>query len=122
MNEAERLEIYSYNATVISIYDADTVRADISLGFGLKLENQSLRLFGIDAPEVRGEERPEGLLARDFLRSLMPEGTRFTLLTVKDKKGKYGRLLSTIYLPQEDGSLLNVNNLLLEQGFAEIYV
>ena len=117
----DKPEVYSYNATILSIYDGDTVRADIDLGFDLKMANQSLRLFGLDTPEIRGEEREEGLEARDFLRSILPIGTRFTLVTVKDKKGKYGRILSTIYLNQDDGTFLNVNQLLLDKGFAEIY-
>lgn len=53
--------MYTYRALVKSIYDGDTLRADIDLGFGVILADQSLRLLGIDTPEIKGVERPQEL-------------------------------------------------------------
>ena len=83
--------------------------------------NESIRLFGINTPEVRGEERPEGLTSRDRLRELVL-GKEVTLITVKDKKGKYGRYLGTLYIDGPDGQLLDVNQLLVDEGLAEVYM
>lgn len=96
------------------IYDADTVRIVADLGFGLTSELGPCRLYGLDAPEVRGPERPQGLAARDFLRDLIEPGAWFTIRTFKDDKGKYGRYLVEISL--DDGT--NVNDLLIETGHA----
>jgi micrococcal nuclease len=112
--------MYEYKAYVVSIYDADTIRADIDLGFGIWKMNESIRLLDIDAPEMRGEERPAGLIARDYLRDMMPVGTEFTMETVKDGTGKFGRYLATIYLETPDG-VLNINQHLMDEGYAEPY-
>ena len=107
--------MYEYQAYVRSIYDADTIRFDIDLGFGARLMNQSIRLFGIDAWEIRGTERPMGIRARDAVNSLLSKGDGVILNTYRDKKGKYGRWLADIYL--SDGT--HLNEWLVSEGHAE---
>lgn len=104
---------YRYMATVRSCYDADTCRLDISLGLGITAQNVQIRLYGIDAPELRGDERPEGLAARDALLD-RTSGRRVLLQTVEDDTGKYGRLLGILWLDGE-----NMNEWLVERGYAE---
>ena len=65
--------MFDYAATIVSVHDGDTVRADIDLGFGCWIKNQPLRIYGIDAPELT---TPEGKLARDHAKTLLPEGAR----------------------------------------------
>ena len=89
--------MYEYRATIRRVYDGDTVFADIDLGFGVWLRDQSLRLLDVYAPEVRGIERPEGLLVRDQLRQRLPVDVEVRITTTKDRKGKYGRWLVVIY-------------------------
>ena len=48
---------YLYKATVTEVYDGDTITVDIDLGLNVWLKDQTLRLLGIDTPELRGEER-----------------------------------------------------------------
>ena len=57
---------YEYRAGNFSVVDGDTVRCDIDLGFGVWLRDQILRLHGINAPEIRGGERPEGLASKEW--------------------------------------------------------
>lgn len=109
------MELYNYKSKVISVYDGDTIRCDIDLGFSTTLSNQPIRLYGIDTPEVRGEERDEGLKVRNILRDLIL-GKDVILRTIKDTKGKYGRWLGRVYL--ED---LCVNDFLIERGYAKPY-
>lgn len=110
--------MYEYKAIMRSVYDADTVRFDIDLGFHIWVSNQPVRFYGIDAWEVRGVERPEGLLAKQaVLDQFERTGAEVTLKTYKDSKGKYGRWLGTIIL--SDG--LNLNEWLVENGHAEVY-
>lgn len=108
---------YEYKATNFSVYDGDTVRCDIDLGFGTWLHNQALRLYGINTPELRGEDRAAGLLARDFLEKRVV-GRELTIRTRKDKKGKYGRWLAVIY----DGNGTDLNQLLVDSGHAVEYL
>jgi micrococcal nuclease len=110
-------KLYFYNATVTNIYDGDTIRADIDLGFNTVIHNMKLRLSGIDTPELRGEERPLGLIAKEFVVERIPVGTQIQVMTEKDATGKYGRYLATIFY---DGGK-NLNEELLISGNAEIY-
>jgi micrococcal nuclease len=110
-------KLYFYNATVTNVYDGDTIRADIDLGFNMKISNMKIRLSGIDTPEIRGEERPYGLIAKDFVNERIPAGTEIQILTEKDATGKYGRYLATIFYAGGK----NLNEELLLSGNAEIY-
>lgn len=107
---------YLYKAVVKSIYDGDTMTVDIDQGFNVWRIGQKIRLYGIDTPELRGEERIEGLMVRDFVRELCPNGTSIILESIKDTSGKYGRWLGKIYLPD----MTCLNDLLVEQGMAEV--
>lgn len=110
-------KLYFYNGTVTSIYDGDTIRADVDLGFNVVISDMKLRLDGIDTPEIRGEERPLGLIAKEFVEERIPVGSQIQIMTVKDVTGKYGRYLATIFY---DGGR-NLNEELIESGNATIY-
>jgi len=104
--------VYTYRAKIISVYDGDTVTALVDLGFGIT-NKIKIRLKGINTPELRGAERPRGLVSRDFLREKILDKD-IIVETFRDKKGKYGRYIGTLWLDEE-----NVNELLVEQGYAE---
>lgn len=91
---------FVYRAIVIDVYDGDTITLDIDLGFGVWIKGQKIRLYGIDAPELRLEEREEGLKTRDWLRDLILN-KEVVIETLKDKKEKYGRWLGKIYYNSE---------------------
>jgi len=110
---------YTYNARVVYIVDADTVDVDVDLGLGVWMHKQRLRLFGIDAWETRGVERPEGLLAKNRVKELLPLESLVVLETIKDKTGKYGRWLAIVHFQDEDtGVWVSLNDLLLDEGHA----
>jgi micrococcal nuclease len=113
--------MYTYRAKIISVYDGDTVTALVDLGFHVKME-MKLRLAGIDAPEVRGPERPQGLVARDFLRKLIL-GKTVTIITKKDRQEKYGRYLAEIYLDELPYLFHTnlVNEIMVMAGYAYEY-
>ena len=100
--------MYEYNATITRVVDGDTVDVVIDLGLGTsKLER--LRLFGINAPETRGEERDVGLAAKQWLEAQLDMiGFKVVIRTHKDKKGKFGRYLADIFAPvQVHGESIN---------------
>ena len=104
---------YLYEANVTAVYDGDTITVDIDLGLGIWVHSEKLRLHRINAPEVRGESRPQGIESRDWLREQVL-GKEVIVQTIKDKKGKYGRYLAEVWLEGQ-----NINDSLVENGFAE---
>jgi len=90
--------MFTFKATVVAVYDADTITVDVDLGFHQKSEHIKLRLFGIDAPEMRGPEKVEGRKSRDWLRDQILE-QQVVIRTYKDGrgKGKYGRWLADVF-------------------------
>jgi micrococcal nuclease len=111
-------------ATVLSWHDGDTLRVVLAG------RTQTVRLIGIDAPEVSPNDRARdqarrlgvplrelldlGRRSRDFASRLAPPGTRVRLELDVQTTDRYGRLLSYLWLP--DGSM--VNERILEAGWA----
>ena len=79
-------------------------------------QNKTIRLANIDTAEIRGndkEGKERAYEARDRLRDLVL-GKEVTLQTIKDRTGKYGRIIGTIYLGGK-----NINEMLIDEGLAE---
>ncbi|MBE2278943.1 MAG: thermonuclease family protein [Ignavibacteriaceae bacterium] len=112
--------------TVTKIVDGDTFR----MIYGG--EDISVRLIGIDTPESRSNERAVnqataqnttveeitkmGKRSAQFLRKLLPIGTKVKVELDIQKKDRYGRLLAYIYLP--DGKM--VNEVIVMEGYASV--
>lgn len=109
--------MYEYSATVISVYDGDTITVSVDMGFHIT-QTMSVRLARINSPEVRGGSSTEGLEARDYLRSILL-GKKVILVTYKDGKEKYGRYLADVYLGEP--RVFNcVNDMMVAKGFAQL--
>jgi len=98
---------YEYSARLADskrhpIYDGDTVRLDIDCGFGIWKCNTVCRLWGINAPEMRGPSKVNGTLSRDRLREMLFGSDDLWVRTHRDKTGKYGRYLVEIFISLED--------------------
>jgi micrococcal nuclease len=111
--------LYHYRCKVLEVYDGDTFRVEIKLGFGLSWRGSdgrgvSIRMMGLNAPELRGSEKERGVISRDKLREMVLE-KEVTLKTVKDSSEKYGRYLGIIIL--DDGT--NVNDWMVNEGYAQ---
>ena len=111
---------YSYRVKkVTKIVDGDTIDVDIDLGFGVWMQNQRIRMYGIDTPESRTSdpiEKVYGKAASAFLTKWTNAGD-LTLKTFKDGKGKYGRILGEIWFGGEH----NINQLLVDNHHAVRY-
>jgi endonuclease YncB( thermonuclease family) len=91
--------MYQYRARVNRIIDGDSVVLDIDLGFDVWMNNQNIRIYGIDTPECRTrnlDEKSRGLMAKKHVESLLPIGDIVTISTHKDRGGKFGRILAEI--------------------------
>ena len=110
--------MYEYKAIIRRVVDGDTVDITLDLGFDI-LYNNRLRLHGIDAPESRTldqEEKVRGLAAKDRVKELCPVGSTVTIKTIKDGRGKFGRILGEIFVGD-----VNVNKQLIKEGHAVEY-
>jgi micrococcal nuclease len=113
-----KVNLYHYKAVVVSVYDGDTCTADIDLGFSTWVRGEKLRLNRINAPEVTGASKAKGLASKKFLSSMIDK-KEVTLETIKDKKEKYGRYLAEIWIENKSGNRINVNDMMVEKGYAE---
>ena len=122
----EKIQMYQYKAKLIKIVDGDTVDALIDCGFST-FKKERIRLYGIDAPESRTrdkEEKKRGLAAKARLTELIEDGKdEFIVETSIDKKGKYGRLLGTLYPLSHNDMLMaeSFNDILISEGHAVEY-
>ena len=108
-----------YKAKVASVYDGDTITVDLDLGCNVFKHDEKIRLFGINTPEVRGDEREDGLVSRDWLRERIL-GKEIRLQTIKDKEGKYGRLLGIVVAVAGEPPLeQSINDQLVSEGLAK---
>lgn len=108
--------MYEYRAQILDAHDGDTVHADVDLGFDLR-QRQTLRLVGINAPELA---TPAGPPARDHLLSLLGALPAPVIVrTVKDHREKYGRYLATLI---RSGDGLDINASMVADGFAVVYL
>ena len=109
-------QFYFYRCTPQRVIDGDTVVLDIDLGMNISI-TEPCRLSGIDAPELRGFTRYEGLESKAFLTHLIDGDHKFACQTYKDRTGKYGRYIVTLYMDDEC-----INDIMIERGYAKPYV
>ena len=84
---------------VTSIYDADTFRVNIKNWPDIVGRRMSVRVNGIDAPEMRGkckEEKRLAKLAKQFTVKLLRSGKVIEIRNIK--RDKYFRLLADVYI------------------------
>lgn len=88
--------MYEYRARITKVTDGDTVHAALDLGCDVTT-NLTLRLVGINAPEMNTDE---GKAAKAWLTARLSAAQFRTgsllVRTVKDRKEKYGRYLADL--------------------------
>jgi micrococcal nuclease len=89
--------IYIYKAELIRVVDGDTVELMIDQGFS-NFTKQTMRLYGIDAPEMRTEA---GKAAKKWLWDVLQPPETIYIQTIqletKAKRDKYGRFLAVLF-------------------------
>jgi micrococcal nuclease len=116
--------MYEYRCKLRKVVDGDTVDIDIDLGFGVWLQDERVRLYGIDTPESRTrdlEEKKYGLAAKEYVENFLDDKW-LTLKTKEyDSKGKFGRILGELWRTSSyaDKSL---NDYLIEKHHAVPYL
>jgi micrococcal nuclease len=103
------------------VYDGDSIKnVSFSLGFNNVSKERDLRLYGIDTPELRGEEREAGLKVRDYvinrIENALANNQEIYFYSYKDKQHKYGEIICSLWIG--DACL---NTELLKLGYAKHY-
>ena len=116
--------MYEYKCKIRKVVDGDTVDIDIDLGFGVWLNDERVRIIGIDTPESRTSdpiEKKFGLAAKERVQHLLGESA--TLISKvkgdgnEEMRGKFGRVLGDFRTSQ--GDLLTSK--LMKEGHAVAY-
>lgn len=98
---------------VAYVHDGDTLYLQPD-GTSSRADEITVRLIGIDTPELRPEVECYALEARDRLRELLPQGAEVWIMADREKLDQYGRGL--LYLWTGDGTSVNLD--LVKEGYA----
>lgn len=102
---------------VIKVYDGDTITIACKLPYDESLLYRfSIRIFGIDTPEIRTKNKTEkeiAIKARDFVIDKI-FGKTIQLKNIATEK--YGRVLADVYCEE-----CNIGNLLINEKLAVRY-
>jgi micrococcal nuclease len=105
--------MYQYAAHILRVVDGDTAEARVDLGFRVSV-HVTLRLYGINTPEVKGTTKEAGLKSKARLKELI-EGKEVHLES--KALDKYGRTVAVIRLGDQ-----NINEMLVKEGFAVVFM
>ena len=119
------MEKYIYRAKLDRVVDGDTIDAMIDVGFDIWVKKR-IRYKGIDTWESRTrdlEEKKLGLAAKARNKELLEEVSEksgyFRLRSYG--VGKYGRVLGELFIMDESGNTICINNQLINEGHAYVY-
>ena len=104
-------------AQVTSIYDGDTFRANIAGVHPIIGERISIRVAGVDTPEMRGQCAQEKALARKAKQATVGFLRDSKNIELRDiTRGKYFRIVANVY-----GDGRSLTQYLISNGFAVPY-
>ena len=99
--------------------DGNTVDAIIDLGFNVTIR-QRIKLYGVNVQDIRDTDeskKDKAVASKNKLAELL--GNEFTCETILNKRGKAGRIMGQVYTVDSKGVKNNVNDQLINLGFAE---
>lgn len=120
------------NATVLRVVDADTLEVEFEDG-----ERDTIRLLGMDSPEISVDNQPSefedvpndstggeclrdwGFKAKEYVESRLPRNITVVYDSESPQRGGYDRLLAYVYVNSSDSRSLNLE--LISKGYARVY-
>jgi hypothetical protein len=102
---------------VIKVYDGDTITIASKLPFeNSPMYRFSVRLLGIDTPEIKGKNEKEKIMAKEAKNKLENMIMNKHIILKNINTEKYGRILADVYL--ED---IHINKWMVDQNLAIKY-
>lgn len=111
--------MYTYECNTIRVIDGNTVDAVIDLGFNVTIR-QRIKLYGVNVDDIRSideTKKTNAVVARTKLTELL--GQDFICETIMNKRGKAGRIMGKLYTLDASNSKTDVNQKMIEDGYAE---
>lgn len=118
--DVEASTVRRYPVRIVRVIDGDSFVADVSLGLGLVLRDQTFRVLGIDTPELKSKVadlRAAAQRAKARLQDLLKAPGATVLIDDRNPREKYGRLLASV----ETGTGADVAHVLIAEGLAKSY-
>lgn len=100
---------------LVNVYDGDTFRVDIDSFPPIVGKNISIRVYGIDTPEIRGTRTIELANRAKLKARSMLKGAKVIELR-NMRRGKYFRIIAEVWI---DGK--NLGQYLIDEGLAKPY-
>lgn len=120
-NVREFLPRDAYPCDVTRVIDGDTFECEALLSRFFKLKKDiTIRLAGVDCPEVRGSEKVQGNVVK--LKVIALIGNR-TIIIDNLEKDKFGRTVATVAVPKllNNSETYDLSNKLIEDGSCKPY-
>lgn len=119
---ANHLTHYIYKFNITRVIDGDTIVGNIDLGFEIFMFNQHIRLEGINTPELKSKDliiKQQALECKYFLQSILMKKDCVLPMSILSKgRDPFGRVLAIVYYGDD---CINLNNLLVDCGFATLF-
>jgi micrococcal nuclease len=106
-----QLNNYTYNASVISVVDGDTIDVEIDLGFETRITAR-VRVADVNTAEVYGVDKDSteyalGAAHQAETETFVENGSEayewpFYLYSREYERGKYGRIIGSLYSKAQD--------------------
>lgn len=115
---------YIRRARIVRLIDGDTCVIDVDMGMAITVR-ATVRLYGINTPEVRGPEKVAGHAATQHLADLLVQFKHegewdIVVKTYKDRRGKFGRYLASLIGADQDGNPVDLNMKMVADGHAVV--
>lgn len=102
---------------VIKVYDGDTLTVAAQLPYPESpIYRFTVRLMGIDSPEMKGKTEEERIEAHKAQKALEDLVLHKTVRLENREQEKYGRLLADVYVDK-----IHINQWLLDNKYAKVY-
>lgn len=97
---------------VRNVYDGDTLTL---------VDERRVRLLGIDTPELE-EKQPFAQEAKKYTKDLCHKKEIYLTFDGSDREDKFGRLLAFVWVPVDDCRFLCINEGIVAEGLATVYL
>ena len=109
-------------SSIVKVYDGDTITVNIKKYPPIVGEEISVRIYGIDTPEIKGKteyEKKKAIEARDYIIKRLNEGTKVELRNIR--RDKYFRILFEVWVYIPKRGWIDLSKELIEKGLARPY-
>lgn len=112
---------FAYDAVCVRVIDGDTLIAKVDCGYNVFV-NVTVRVRGVDTPEIRGTEREAGLRSLAFVTDLVADQS-LRIQSFKDRQS-FARWVCDVWVLDDRGRAdpLLLSEAIIAAGFGEPFM